>query len=171
MDVIGVFVDPRGIQGVHERHGLVSEVTYNIFHPMGVLVHAVGLPIDLMDVIGVFKDPVGVWNVLVDAVGLPIDLMEVIGVFVDPVGVWSLTKHNPQFWTRLPMNNKIFIIFHLKILGFAISCPKLSSEHLVKNRFIPGKMNKVPFDHEDLPLSKVPTTIYLGYSITLQIPG
>ena len=64
MDVIGVFVDPRGVQGVHERHGLVSEVTYNIFHPMGVLVHAVGLPIDLMDVIGVFKDPVGVWTSL-----------------------------------------------------------------------------------------------------------
>ena len=30
--------------------------------PRGVLVDAVGLPIDLMDVIGVFLDPVGVWR-------------------------------------------------------------------------------------------------------------
>ena len=49
IDVIGVFVDPRGVQGVHERLGLVSEVTYNIFDPMGVLVHAMGLPIDWME--------------------------------------------------------------------------------------------------------------------------
>ena len=39
--------------------GLFSEVTYSIFDPMGVLVATVGLPFDLMDVIGVFVDPVG----------------------------------------------------------------------------------------------------------------
>ena len=43
--------------------GLSSEVTYNIFDPVGVLVDAVGLPIDLMDVIGVFVDPRGVQGV------------------------------------------------------------------------------------------------------------
>ena len=43
--------------------GLSSEVTYNMFDPVGVLVVAVGLPIDLMDVIGVFVDPVGVQEV------------------------------------------------------------------------------------------------------------
>ena len=37
--------------------GLSSEVTYNIFDPMGVLVDTVGLPIDLMDVIGILVDP------------------------------------------------------------------------------------------------------------------
>ena len=35
--------------------GLFSEVTYNIFDPMGVLVDTVGLTLDLMDV----KGPVG----------------------------------------------------------------------------------------------------------------
>ena len=58
--------------------------------PMGVrvvLLDPLGLPIDLMGVIGVFVDPVGVWVVLVDPVGLPIDLMDVIGVFVHPKGV------------------------------------------------------------------------------------
>ena len=37
IDVIGNFVDPVGVQGVHERLGLVSEVTYNMFDPVGVL--------------------------------------------------------------------------------------------------------------------------------------
>ena len=50
---------------------LSPEVTNNMFDPVGVLVDAVGLTIDLMDVIDVFAD---VWGVLVDAVGLPIDL-------------------------------------------------------------------------------------------------
>ena len=34
-----------------------SEVMYNMFDLVGVLVDAVGLPIDLMDVIGVFVNP------------------------------------------------------------------------------------------------------------------
>ena len=51
------------------------------------MVDPLGLPSDLMGVIGVFVDPVGVWVVLVDPVGLPIDLMDAIVVFVDPVGV------------------------------------------------------------------------------------
>ena len=62
MDVIGVFVDPMGVQGVKEPHGL-SEVTYKVFDPVGVLVDAVGLPIVLMVIIGVFVDPVGVQGV------------------------------------------------------------------------------------------------------------
>ena len=37
--------------------GLSLEVTYNMFEPVGVLVDTVGLPIDLMDVIGVLVDP------------------------------------------------------------------------------------------------------------------
>ena len=45
------------------------------------------LKIDLIDVKGVFVDPVGIWVVLVDPV-LPIDLMDVIGVFVDPWASW-----------------------------------------------------------------------------------
>ena len=49
-----------------------------------ILIDPVGLPIDLMDVIGVFVDPVGVWVILIDPVGLPNDLIEVMGIFVDP---------------------------------------------------------------------------------------
>ena len=37
-----------------------------------------------------FVDPLCVWGVLVDSVGLPIDSVDVRGVFVDPVGVWSI---------------------------------------------------------------------------------
>ena len=73
--------------------------------PVGVwvvLVDPVGLPIDLMGVIGVFVDPVGVWVVLVDPVGLPIDLMDVIGVFVHPMGVQRVHEHIFDTYTYVP---------------------------------------------------------------------
>ena len=44
-------------RGFTNDMGLSYEVTYNMFEPVGVLVDAVGLPIDLMDVIGVLVDP------------------------------------------------------------------------------------------------------------------
>ena len=56
---------------------LSSEVTYNIFDPVGVLVDAVGLPIDLVD-------PGGISGVLADAVGLSIDFVDAMCVFLDP---------------------------------------------------------------------------------------
>ena len=49
-----------GVQGVHERHGLVLRGHVQHIWPHGILVDAVDLPIDLMKVIGVFVDPVGV---------------------------------------------------------------------------------------------------------------
>ena len=79
-----------GVQGVHKQHGLVLLGHVQQIWPHWRPVDAVGLPIDLMDIIGIFVDPVGIGGVLVDAVGLHIDLMDVRDVFVDPVGVWGV---------------------------------------------------------------------------------
>jgi hypothetical protein len=71
--------------------GFSPEVTYNMFDPVGVLVDAVGLPIDLLYAIDVFVDPGGVS-------GVSIDFLDAMGVFLDFGGVMDATK---TWWKSL----------------------------------------------------------------------